>query len=110
MTFIIVQARFEAQHRWKKAPVAVKFLRQYHRHEFHIGLRIEVRHDDRELEFILVKRALENRLSRLPKKSDLSCEMIADKLIQWVEDKYGGNREISCEVFEDGENGAVVTR
>lgn len=108
MTKIVVRTTFDRLHRWKNAPEAVSFLRDYHRHVFHIELQIEVFHDDRELEFILVKNALNTYLSTFPERSDLSCEMIAKMIIEWARGVAPGMRKISCGVFEDGENGAVV--
>lgn len=106
-TSVIVKAQFEAIHKWENAHGEVAFLADYHRHVFHVTLEVEVRHDDREIEFILLKRALEKYLNHIPKKSTLSCEMMAKGVLQWVSATYGA-RTCSCSIFEDGENGAKV--
>ena len=60
----------------------VKFLGYPHRHIFHFRVEIEVFHDDRDIEFILFKRELENLYSEEgPMTLDYqSCEMIAREL------------------------------
>lgn len=87
----------------------VEFLANPHRHLFHFEVAVEVFHDDRELEFILFKRELE----KLYNESILllnykSCEMIADELEKYIISNYPG-RDIIVSVFEDGENGALLT-
>ncbi len=106
--FIEVRLHFEGQHCWPEAPDQVSFLQSPHRHLFHVRARMNVSHDDRELEFILVKRALEKFVSEWG--FDLgrrSCETMAQQIIFYIRTKW--NRDfIEVEVNEDGENGAVV--
>lgn len=110
---IVVRAFVEGLHRWVEAPDEVAFLRNPHRHVFHVTLTIHVNHDDRELEFILVKRALEAHLAPIAKAaragavSNNSCEHIAGYVLAWATTTFG-ERGMRCEVSEDGENGAVV--
>lgn len=108
--FIKVRFQFEGEHCWPEAPDAVKFLRSVHRHMFHVTLIAEVKHDDRELEFIMVKRQLENWVDDVkaswPKR--MSCEQIANSIgLQFME--WYGRRVCSVEVSEDAENGAVIS-
>lgn len=105
---ILVRTRFEGIHSWPDAPEEVSFLRSPHRHEFHVELQITVTHNDRELEFILVKRALDKFISSWDKLESRSCEMMAELIIEWVHKTYGLTRDVQCSVFEDGENGAVL--
>jgi len=108
-TFIVVQTSFEASHRYPTAPKGVEFLSQTHRHMFHVRANISVSHDDRELEFILVKRYLTELLDTWDfDLGSMSCEMMAKEIIGAIEVRYGANRIIEVSVFEDGENGAVV--
>jgi uncharacterized protein YigA (DUF484 family) len=109
--FIEVNTRFEGMHRWESAPEAVFFLRNPHRHEFHVQARIQTFHDDRELEFILVKKQIEDWVRVL--SFDLgrkSCEMLAKELAAQLLEKYGNDieRHVEVKVSEDGENGALV--
>lgn len=107
--FIVVRTQFEAMHQWADAPDEVAFLRDLHRHVFHVELKLEVYHADRELEFILVKRALTKWLE-LQRQPVGSCEMIAEQVLDWAERQYGEprNRGACCTVSEDGENGALA--
>ena len=89
----------------------VSFLGVPHRHIFHFRVRIEVFHDDRDIEFIQFKRWLERLYSDSAEGQVLvldhkSCEMIADDLHTQIAKKHPG-RKIWIEVSEDGENGCI---
>ena len=87
----------------------VSFLGYPHRHMFHFKIAIEVFHDDREIEFIQFKRWLENLYGKVVLELDYkSCEMMATDLYQQISAKYP-KREVTIDVSEDGENGAVIT-
>ena len=87
----------------------VSFLGYPHRHMFHFKIAIEVFHDDREIEFIQFKRWLENLYGKGVLELDYkSCEMMATDLYQQISAKYP-IREVTIDVSEDGENGAVIT-
>lgn len=105
-TSIFVRTQFEAFHRWKDAPEEVKFLRSYHRHIFHVKATIPVAHDNRDVEFFMFKRQLDEFLREkfAGREFDASCEMLAG----WILDKFSSI--LQAEVSEDGENGATVTR
>ena len=101
----------------------VSFLGYPHRHIFHFRVRIEVFHDDRDIEFIQFKRWLERLYSGGGERSNKedtsdsnvsvleldykSCEMIADELYEKISAKYPG-RFVEIEVAEDGENGCQI--
>lgn len=113
-----VSTTFTAQHRWEDAPDEVSFLKDDHRHEFHVTVTIEQFHDDRDVEYIMFKRALDEWLAEYPaegvsggKLGEKSCEMMAKDIIeQFIFDEVPDamNRYITVEVLEDGENGALV--
>ena len=106
---IFVTTEFEGLHRWANAPEQTAFLRQFHRHIFKVRLEIEVRHDDRELEFFDVKQRLNRGIKVVLNTNDAgSCEQIATKLLNYLA-QYLKGREMTCEVSEDGENGAIVS-
>lgn len=109
---VFVTTQFEGMHRWKDAPEQVDFLRSYHRHMFHVRLEVEVVEEDREIEFILLRRELVGLIETLfsGRKMDESCETIAKKIADFMtrEKHMCYNRAVKCEVSEDGENGAVV--
>lgn len=86
----------------------VSFLATPHRHIFHFKVRIEVFHDDRDIEFIQFKRWLENLYNQgTLELNHKSCEMISDDLYGEISARYPG-RFVEIEVSEDGENGSLV--
>ena len=86
----------------------VSFLGYPHRHIFHFKVRIEVFHDDRDIEFIQFKRWLESLYAGGTLELDYkSCEMIADDLYNEISTKYPG-RFVEIDVAEDGENGCSI--
>lgn len=85
----------------------VEFLAYPHRHMFHFKVTIEVFHEDRDIEFILLKRWLESLYNDGTLQLDYkSCEMISDDLAEKIYASYPG-RNFSIEVSEDGENGSI---
>ncbi len=109
-TFIYVKFQKEGIHCYPAAKdlPGVEFLQHPHRHMFHFKVMLEVMHDDRDVEFILLKRALEGLYADDVLELDYkSCEMIANDLYKYVEEHWPGRR-ILIDVSEDNENGAVV--
>ena len=108
-TTIIVTLRVEGFHCWpdarEKFPT-MGFLADRHRHIFHIKAEKIVTHDDRDVEIIDFKRKIENHIKhtwgRPAEFKGMSCEALA-RLLHTKFDL------VSCEVLEDGENGAKVT-
>ena len=87
----------------------VSFLGIPHRHIFHFRVRIEVFHNDRDIEFIQFKRWMQ-RLYDVEGVLELnhkSCEMIADDLYKEIATKYPG-RFVEISVAEDNENGCSI--
>jgi hypothetical protein len=86
----------------------VSFLAWPHRHMFGFKVGIQVFHNDRDLEFIQVKRWLENQYTNgILELNHKSCEMIADELYEIIATRYP-NRDITISVSEDGENGCEI--
>lgn len=110
---IVVKNQFEGYHLWKNAPEEVAFLRNSHRHIFHVETQIRVQEDDRELEFFMVQHRINEILAKemptTPDKAEwgLSCEMMAKIILTKLHALYP-NRPMGCLVSEDGENGAWV--
>ena len=87
----------------------VSFLATLHRHIFHFEVTIEVFHNDRDLEFIQVKRWLENLYAgKILELNHKSCEMISDDLYEVIATRYP-ERNIIISVSEDNENGATIS-
>lgn len=101
---IVVRFQFEGIHSWPGAPQdgPTPFLRDPHRHVFHVTAHRPVTHDDRDVEFIQLKRVmLQACLANFSGPHTLSCEAMAAHLLN----TFGLSR---CEVSEDGENGGVA--
>jgi len=110
-TTVWCTTKFEGMHYWLDAPQEVAFLRTPHRHLFGVRVEIYINHyasrgDNREVEFILLKRKVDDYLSELCTSSH-SCERIATDLGNHLKRAY--KLEVaSVSVDEDGENGSTV--
>ena len=108
--------QIEGTHNWPTCPFdEVAYLRDPHRHVFHIKAHKPVNHDDRDTEFIMLKHQIGEYLTTKYAKGPqpycygnnvcvfgaMSCEMLARELIE----EFNLCR---CEVNEDGENGAIL--
>ena len=109
-TFIKIRAEFEGYHRYpieSQIDPRIAFLENEHRHMFKVEVKISVSHLDRELEFFLVKWALQDFIKG-GNMNHKSCEMIAtDILEQHLIPKYG-QRYYEIVVSEDGESDGIV--
>lgn len=103
--FIEVKLQVEGIHNWSTCDIEeVLYLKNLHRHIFHIRVTKEVTHNNRDIEIIMFK----------------------NKIIYYLKDKWNGNfGSMSCEdiaediliafdctqvtVLEDNENGATIT-
>ena len=104
---IVISSAFVALHRWKDAPEKFAFLRDYHRHVFQVWVQIEVRHNDRDVEFFEALEKLNYYLGKelSNRKFDYSCEEFASLIFAHMQGDYAVT---SVLVMEDGENGAVL--
>lgn len=113
-TIIGVKLSVEGMHYYldasEKHGLPMKFLEFPHRHMFHIEVRVSVKHDNRDKEFILLKREVIEYLHSKYYQEELnvldfrkmSCEMIAkDLMFVFHAD--------SVKVSEDDENYALVS-
>jgi hypothetical protein len=109
-TYIKVRTEFEGFHFYPNAgeiDPRIKFLEHEHRHMFKVEVKISVTHLDRELEFFLVKWALQDFI-KSGKINHRSCEMIAtDILNEHLLPRYG-ERYYEIVVSEDGESDGIV--
>lgn len=103
--WIIVRWEFEGFHSYPDAPNEVAFLKNHHRHLFKCSAKIEVAHNERDLEFFIVKSFLQN-ISK-SECDDRSCESLAEMFINAIRSRFA-QRSVSVEVSEDGENSGVV--
>lgn len=102
---VLASFQIEGFHCWPDAPEPVAFLRDRHRHMFHVELEREVTHADRDVEIILLARAakalLVEEFGERCEFGTLSCEAIAEFLLTRLHLR-------SSTVLEDGENGAIA--
>jgi hypothetical protein len=110
-TEVYCTLQIEGTHNWPNCPFEeVDYLRVPHRHVFHIKAFVPVFHDDRDVEFIMLKHKMTNfikskyfdEVKQLCVFGAKSCEMLARELIA----EFGLSK---CEVNEDNENGAILT-
>jgi hypothetical protein len=110
-TFIRIRTEFEGFHFYPDAGLIderIKFLETEHRHIFEVEVKISVNHLDRELEFFLVKWALQDFI-KSGKMNHKSCEMIAtDILDNHLKPRYGEDRFYEITISEDGESDGIV--
>ena len=105
----VVTFRAEGFHRWAEAPDARNYLRYPHRHLFHVAVALDLRGADREVEFhdLLAVARDGWYQAHATAKGLASCETLAEGVGGHVGRTYPG-RELTVEVWEDGEVGAVV--
>jgi len=111
VTQVYCRTRFIGFHRWPDAPNDVFYLRDFHRHEFHVELCVEVAHADRAVEFITLRRQLDHFIKTRhlgdphdPTETARSCEMFAEIIVSYFQKlEY---KVVHVDVSEDGENGA----
>lgn len=116
-TFVGIRFEVEGFHNYPDASKnhgdLVKFLEQSHRHIFKFNCKKRVNHDNRDEEFILLRRKVKRYINQnFPvfeshcecyDFGSMSCEMIAKQLLKEFDFD-------SVEVSEDGENYAVVEK
>src|SRR5574344_83193 len=108
--YIQCQLRVEGLHCWKDCNIdEVKYLKNFHRHEFVIEVTKKVEGSDRDIEFIQFKHQILkyfhqhfwSTAEQCHVFDHMSCEHIAEMLIEQF-------KLYSCSVKEDGENGALI--
>lgn len=124
--WLICKLNIPGFHRWPKAPNSHAYLRNLHRHEFHIQVEIKV-DENRAYEFIEIKDkfhswllenfgeavtpaqvslSLKNHIY-LDKIEKQSVEGLAEEILMYIDGEYK-NYGIRVTVMEDGENGSRV--
>jgi len=110
-TYIRIRTEFEGFHFYPGAGSInpkIAFLEKEHRHMFKVEVKISVDHLDRELEFFLVKWALQDFI-KSGNQNHKSCEMMATDILQHhLIPNYGSQRYYEITVSEDGESDGIV--
>lgn len=95
-------------HNYPNAPIEVEFLKNNHRHNFRIRVGYNVKDSDREKEIFIQEGFLQDYLFETYgapcQFENMSCEMIAEDLLEFIVDDGG----VWVEVLEDGRGGAKV--
>ncbi len=116
---LTVGTSFHGWHKYPKAPAAVAFLRNFHRHDFKVHLTVKVEGTNRTCEFFTLQAALERAIAELfsvimsPQneiaagaRGELSCEGMAQLICQKIgpQVELMGGKIVCVIVSEDGEN------
>jgi hypothetical protein len=104
MINIIINTKFPAIHFWPDCDIdEVSYLKNYHRHEFHVQAKAPVTHENRDIEFIQLKNKIDKWIYENWHNKNLqakSCEtMCTELMFTFPELSY-------VRVLEDGENGS----
>lgn len=115
-TFVYVSIQKEGYHCFPEAATNPQFatydeydvshLANKHFHYFFIKVWVEVTHNNRQIEFIQLRRWLNSLYNESTLElNNKSCEMIIDDLYKVISEKYP-NVDIKIDVSEDNINGA----
>ena len=91
----------------ERSPAEVRFLKDLHRHIFNIKIWFEIHHNDRDLEFFIMKKKVDQAINALYINHQYSlyevwsCEMIAQDLLEFFDPEFTITK---IEVNEDWEN------
>lgn len=109
--FVRIKTQHEFIHCWPEAPTSVYFLNTAHRHMLHLEVTVSVAHNDRDIEFIMLKREVDLWWQIYSKEWPIrtSCEDVCTKLIKYLQQQYGVDRSYAVAAYEDGENGAIIS-
>lgn len=101
----LVRFSVEGFHNWPEATGRRSYLADRHRHVFGVEVVIELRHNERDIEF---HDFLDFCKTSFPsgELGGASCETLATDLAQKITAAYSG-RAVKVTVLEDGENGSI---
>lgn len=107
---IFVRLQVVGFHFWPSAPPHRDYLGVRHRHLFHVEVRTQVKHQDREIEFHDLRDAAlfvwSDMVAPQGEAGSQSCETMARRIA--IELAHSFDRDFTVSVSEDGECGATV--
>lgn len=112
VTTVFCTLQIEATHNWPECPFQeVIYLRDPHRHVFHIKAHKIVNHNDRDTEFLILKHKINTYVHeqywddtiKMCRFGSKSCEMLCEELAQQFD-------LCEIEISEDNENGSKLVR
>ena len=106
---ISIKDSFLGTHNWEKCPhEEVSFLRNEHHHNFHIEIQCDVEHNDRAIEFIMLRiwlikfmKRSYTRQNEIYRFGSRSCEMLSAEITQALNSHYGEDFNWKVSVSED---------
>jgi hypothetical protein len=105
---VFCRTRFVGFHVWKDAPNIFAYLRNTHRHEFHVEVGVHVELSNREVEFHELRLRVDDFLKHsYPLTIELSCELMASQIAAFLRQSFKYDVTY-VEVSEDGECGGRV--
>jgi len=111
MIWSIVRFQKIGFHKYPDAPEEVSYLREKHRHIFFIEVWVEQKHNNRDIEYHILKKQCISEWDMLFRKEDMesaSCEKMATDLWYDLAQDFNYERQLKVSVFEDNENGAMI--
>jgi len=115
MTRIKVSEMFLGMHHWWNAPDEVSFLRSDHVHDFKTTVSCSVDHNDRDLEFYIIRKDLRSILKSSFEVANgiyllkgKSCEDVARIVLDSFAKMYGKGRDWKVTVAENPQQSATV--
>lgn len=106
MLWALVKFQHPGFHRWPQAPPQRAYLANLHRHNFHVEVKVELHHTEREIEFHDLLDLCKMFFPMCIETQTSSCENIAVILGHKLRGRYP-SRHIQVTVMEDGETGAI---
>lgn len=113
--WVTIKTSFNGIHNWERCPIkSVNFLKYPHRHKFLVNLSIQVNDADREIEFFVFQKQINEIIKSLFEKQEngclnlgsRSCEHVSDLIYNKISEIYG-NANCRITISEDGENEAT---
>jgi len=105
--YVCVKNSIVMCHAYPHALEKVSFLRNQHRHVFHVQTCIEVHHGNREIEFFDLQDKVQSILDMFKEDNNgsvFNCEDITLNVSHTLDTLYHGTRKMNIEVSEDNEN------
>ena len=106
---VVTKNYIEGLHYWREAPPNLDYLRNKHRHIFHIICSWEVFDDNRQMEIIETQNMIDNYFKKYYNNKynmcdfeNMSCEQMCNELLEQYSNK--GLKQVT--VLEDGYGGA----
>lgn len=105
---VVIQIDIEGFHNYPQAPKPVEYLSDKHRHSFRIKAGYKISHHNREKEIFILRETVREYLNEAYgypcEFGQMSCEMIAEELLQFSKE----DGMVWCEVWEENTGGARV--